>query len=166
MSDERGTGIRTLPEELAAKLAGTVAIVGVGDAGHGDDGAGPMLVNLLAIAGVRNVVDGGTTPELETWKVRCIAPDTVLFVDAVDLGVEPGDAALLRPVDLRAGGCETHRAPLRLTMQYLEGELGCRCYLLAVQPRDARAGAAMSDDVRSSVEVLARMLLERLRERN
>lgn len=155
-----------LREELAAKLSGKVAIVGVGDAGHGDDGAGPMLLDLLALAGVPNAVNAGVSPELETWKVRGMAPDTVLFVDAVDLGAKPGDAALLRPDDLRADGYDTHRAPLRLTMQYLEGELGCSCHLLAVQPGGIGPGAAMSDEVRSTIEILARMLVQRLRARS
>jgi len=157
---------RMLRDELTARLSGRVAVVGVGDTAHGDDGAGPLLVDLLERSGVGNVIDGGASPELETWKVRRIAPDTVLFVDAVDLGVKPGDAALLRAADLRATGFDTHRAPLRLTMQYLEGELDCRCYLLAVQPSDVSSGAVMSNDVRSSVEVLARMLCEELRARN
>jgi hydrogenase 3 maturation protease len=153
-------------EELISKLVGRVAVIGIGAAGHGDDGVGPALVDLLARAGVRNVVDAGVTPEHETWKVREIDPDAVLFVDAVDVGAKPGDAALLRPAELRHEGFDTHRTPLRLTMQYLEGELNCTCYLLAVQPGSARDGAAMSDDVRSSVEILARMLANRLQARN
>jgi hydrogenase 3 maturation protease len=155
-----------LRDELTSKLSGRVAIVCVGDAAHGDDGAGPLFVDLLERFGVENVIDGGSSPELETWRVRHIAPNTVLFVDAVDLGVEPGDAALLAAADLRATGYDTHRAPLRLTMQYLEMELDCRCYLLAVQPSVVSSGAVMSDAVRSSVEVLARMLCEGLRARN
>ena len=161
MSVERGEG--GLAGELKAKLAGRVAIVGVGEPSHGDDGAGPLAARMLSEAGVDGVIDSGASPELDTWKIRQLAPDTVLFVDAVDFGGAPGDAALVAPGDLRAAGFDTHRAPIRLTMQYLESEIGARCYLLAIQPEDARYGARMSEAVRRSVESIARMVAEVLR---
>jgi len=144
-----------LHEELASKLVGSVAVVGVGDVRRGDDGAGPLVIQLLAEAGVECVIDSGASPELDTWKLRELAPDTVLFVDAVDFGGAPGDAALLSPTDLRTSGFDTHRAPLRLTMEYLERGLECKCFVLAIQPKDARYGSPMSDEVKRSAANLA-----------
>ena len=114
-----------------------------------------MIARLLAEAGVGNVINAGNCPEVETWRIREAVPDTVLFVDAVDFGGAPGDVALLEASDLRSKGFDTHRAPLRLTMLYLESELGCKCPLLAIQPRDVREGAAMCDEVRMTCERLA-----------
>ena len=147
-----------LDERLASILTGRVVVVGVGDSRHGDDGAGPALATLLSEAGVENVIDSGNSPEVDTWKVREMAPDVVLFVDAVDFGGSPGDATLLERGDLRRSGFDTHRAPLSLTMEYLECELKARCYLLAVQPADVRMGARMRAEVRSSVTAVAAML--------
>ena len=127
---------------------------------------GPVVVGMLAASGVDSVIDAGTSPEIETWRVRELRPDTVLFVDAVDLGAAPGDAAILEPTDLRSTGFDTHRAPLKLTMDYLERELGCTCRLLAVQPRDVRQDAPMCAEVRQSAENLAEMLAEHLRARS
>ena len=135
-----------------------MAVVGVGDVRRGDDGVGPLVIQLLAEAGVECVIDSGASPELDTWRLRGLAPDAVLFVDAVDFGGAPGDAALLSPSDLRTSGFDTHRAPLKLTMEYLERELQCRCFLLAIQPRDVRHGAPMSGEVKRSVENLAGVL--------
>ena len=149
-----------LASELSSTLVGRVVVVGVGDVRRGDDGVGPLMAKLLAEAGIANVIDAGVSPELETWRIRELAPDVVLFVDAVDLGQSPGDVALLEPGDLRAEGFDTHRAPLRLTMEYLEAELGARCRLLAVQPGDARREAPMCPDVRRTAESLARMLVD------
>lgn len=149
-------------EELVSILCGRVAVVGVGDSGRGDDGAGPRVAALLEEAGVEHVIDSGRWPELDTWKLREIAPDTVLFVDAVDLGARAGDAALLTAQELRSAGFDTHKAPLRLTMEYVQAELGCRTCLLAVQPQCVREGAGMSEDVEQSVRALARILIERL----
>ena len=153
---------RSLAAELGRTFQGRVVVVGVGDEQRGDDAVGPAIARLLSEAGVENVIDAGASPEIETWRIREIAPDAVLFVDAVDLGAEPGDAALLEPSDLRATGFDTHRAPLRLTMDYLERELGCRCYLLAVQPRDVRHGTSMCPEVTVSVGELAILITEAL----
>jgi len=143
-------------------LRGRVVVVAVGDEHRGDDAVGPTIAGMLAEAGVENVIDGATSPEIETWRIRELAPDTVLFIDAVDFGGAPGDAAILAPGDLRSKGFDTHRAPLRLTMEYLANELVCTCRLLAIQPRDVRQGALMCDDVRRSAENMAEMLAEHL----
>jgi hydrogenase maturation protease len=147
-----------LIEELRDALRGRVAVVAVGNGQRGDDAAGPVVAGMLAEAGVENVIDSGASPEIETWRIREIAPDTVLFIDAVDFGGAPGD--------LRSTGFDTHRAPLKLTMEYLEHELGCICRLLAIQPRDVRQGSPLCEEVRQSAENLAEMLTEHLRVRS
>ena len=125
-----------------------------------------MLAALLSEAGVESVIDSGNSPEVDTWKIREKAPDVVLFVGAVDFGGSPGDAAALEPDDLRRSGFDTHRAPLRLTMEYLRRELSAECYLLAVQPADARMGAPMRAEVKSAVNDLTKMLRGILTRRN
>ena len=141
-----------------SKLRGRVALVGVGDARHGDDGAGPMIAGLLSKGGLAGVFDVGPTPEVETWRIREFAPETVLFIDAVDFGGRPGDVAFLEVDQLRISGFDTHRAPLSLTMRYLASELGAKCYVLGIQPKDVRLGASMCEEVESSVSSLARVI--------
>ena len=145
-------------DELASKLAGNVLVVGVGDDDHGDDGAGPLVARLLENAGVEGVIESGASPEVDTWKFREAKPESVLFIDAVDFGGKPGNLALLEPGDLRKTGFDTHRAPLNLTMEYLEQELNCSCFVLAVQPRDVRQGAPMCEEVISAVGYVEEML--------
>jgi len=147
-----------MTDELASRLSGSVVVVGVGETRRGDDGVGPLVARLLAKSGVARVIDSGNSPELDTWRIRMLAPDNVVFVDAVDFCGSPGAVAFLRPGELRAAGFDTHRAPLKLTMQYLECELKCRCHLLAIQPRDIRDGAPMCEEVRSSAADVAEML--------
>ena len=151
-----------LEEELASKLKGRVVVVGVGDSEHGDDGAGPLIADLLIQAGVQDVIDSGASPELDTWKIRELSPDTVLFVDAVDFSGQPGEVALIEPKDLRSSGFDTHRAPLKLTMEYLEQSMECKCFLLAIQPGCVETGTSMCDDVKHSVadvDILLRSVL-------
>lgn len=153
---------RTLADELKSIVSGRVLVVGVGDWRHGDDAVGPMVAARLEEAGILGVIDAGNTPENETLRIRENAPDTVLFVDAVDFGGRPGDVAVLVAEELRSSGFDTHRMPLKLTMQYLEAELACKCFLLAIQPKITTFGADMCEDVRHSVKNLSEMLLQLL----
>jgi hydrogenase 3 maturation protease len=118
---------------------------------------------MLADRGLEGVVDSGVAPELDTWRIRELRPDNVLFVDAVDFGGKPGEVTLLAPADLRKIGFDTHRAPLKLTMEYLERDLGCKCYVLAIQPRDVRQGAPMCSEVKRSAANLVEVLVEACR---
>lgn len=144
--------------ELESRLRGRVVVVGVGDSRHGDDGVGPLVVEILESADFKGAIDSGASPELDTWKLREMKPDTVLFVDAADFGGEPGDVSILDTESLRTEGYDTHRTPLKLTMEYLEQELDCKCLLLAAQPKDVRQGAAMCEDVRRAAETVAHIL--------
>ncbi len=160
-----------LAEDLASEVlqarADTVLVVGVGDEEHGDDGVGPLVVQLVEKAVGQDssscafkTLDAGRAPELETWRIRELDPDLVLFIDAVDFGCAAGDVALLKPEQLRASGFDTHRAPLRLTMQYVESELGAKCRLIAIQPRDVRLGSEMCAEVRSAAESVASLIAD------
>ncbi|MGC8834808.1 MAG: hypothetical protein ACP5R4_12220, partial [Armatimonadota bacterium] len=71
---------------------------------------------------------------------------------------KPGDVAVPDPNHLRERGIDTHRMPLRLTMQYLESELGAKSILLAVQPKSASIGSEMCSEVRSAAVGLANLL--------
>ncbi|MCL4500123.1 MAG: hydrogenase 3 maturation endopeptidase HyCI, partial [Chloroflexi bacterium] len=59
-----------LIDELRDLLHGRIVVVGVGDEHRGDDAVGPTIAGMLAEAGVENVIDAGTSPEIETWRIR------------------------------------------------------------------------------------------------
>ena len=149
-------------EDLASKLEGRVVVVGVGDVAHGDDGVGPMVIELLADAGLDFAINSGSSPELDTWKIRELEPTNVVFVDAVDFGGSPGNVAVLEPAELQESAFDTHKAPLRLTMEYLEKELGVKCFLVAIQPDDVRPGARMCEEVKYAAASVAGTLRQRL----
>ena len=139
-----------------------LAIVGIGRAGDGDDGAGPALcaaLERLALpAENRLVVDAGTAPENATGLLRRFRPDTVVLVDAAEMGEPPGAVRWLEGA--RALGCSasTHTLPLGLLATYLAESLGCRVRLLGIQPAAVSSGDGLSAPVRQSVERLARRL--------
>ena len=72
-------------------------ILTVGNSMMGDDGAGPLLSSLLQRSPVPGwqVVDGGSAPENVVHRVRAIAPNRVLVIDATQMELEPGEVRLV-----------------------------------------------------------------------
>ena len=139
-----------------------LAIVGIGRAGDGDDGAGPALCAALERLAVPDadllVVDAETAPENATGLLRRFGPAVVVLVDAAEMGEPPGAVRWLEGE--RALGCSasTHTLPLGLLAGYLAASLGCRVRLLGIQPARIATGCRLSGPVRRSIDRLARRL--------
>ena len=74
-------------------------------------------------------------------------PDTVLIVDAVDFDGPPGEARLLEPTSITAGGLSTHASSLQMVADYLKARAGARSLLLAIQPADVSPGEGLTEPV-------------------
>lgn len=159
---------------LRRHLSGRLTLVGIGNAGRGDDCAGLRVARLLrrlAAPGgsgplvLAEVIVANTAPEAYAGAIAASAPDTVLLVDAADLGEPPGAVALVEEADLsQRPGWEVHRPPLSLLMRYLALRTEARVLLLGIQPQDIDWGAPLSPAVRQSTSTAVRALLKLLRE--
>ena len=136
-------------EEGIAILAGLMAVddvvfLGMGNILLGDDGIGPELIAVLAASGCRTV-DAGTVPENHIGAVSRMKPSTVVIVDAVHLGREPGAVELLGREDILSGaGFSTHSLSPVLVMERLEAETGAEVLMFAVQPGSLEFGTPLS----------------------
>ena len=153
----------TFQEELAARLTGTVVVVGVGNPLRGDDAAGSLLARSLREGDGVHVIDAEEAPESFVGEIARATPDAVAFVDAVDLSRPPGDVALLEIGDVAPYAPSTHRAPLSLVMDVVRSRTGADVFLIAIQPSGAGFGAAPSPTVTKTVGLLAGLLSEVLR---
>lgn len=160
-----------LLRDLAAHLGGSVVVMGIGNPDRGDDGVGVRVAGLMAetlrcgaLPNGRRVTVLMAEEVPESWVGPAVAarPDTVLLVDAAEMGAEPGSAALLEPEDLPAGATFTHRTPLSLLSTYLRRETGARVLLLAVQPLSVAWDDAMSPEVEAAAAHLAGILASAL----
>lgn len=131
-----------------------MALVGVGSRLRSDDALGLEIaerVAALALPGVL-VTLGDTAPENVTGEIRAHAPTHVLFVDAADLGDQPGTARLVEAADIGGMTSSTHTLPLHVIADYLTRELGCRVMFLGVQPRSVAFGGPISEDVAAAID--------------
>lgn len=151
---------------LADSLDGKVCVLGVGSRRHGDDAVGPLLVDALRERTHATLIDAGTVVENYLEAVARSRPDTVLIVDATDFGGTPGEARVLDPQAVHAGGLSTHASSLGVIAGYLQARTGARLVVLGVQPCNldmdtkpsaavTRALARLRDEILTALELAA-----------
>ncbi len=156
------TSERDVPKSLGRVLTGSVCILGVGNRHRRDDGIGSLIAERLAGRLPAQVVDAGTVPENYLEKIARSRPDTVILVDAVDFGGDPGERRILDPGTLALEGLSSHALSLRMAAEYLNARTQAHVVLLAVQPADVGAGTELSDEVSQTMDLLEETLVHAL----
>lgn len=145
--------------EIARRLCGKrFGVIGVGNTLRGDDGAGPALVAALGNRFRLPLVDASEVPEnYGGWIVR-EKLESVVFVDAVDFGGQPGEFRII-PIDkLLISASSTHRLSLHYLIRYLEDEWDGDAILVGMQPKGLQLGEGLSAEVQAAVTSLAEAL--------
>jgi len=127
---------------------------------RGDDAAGPCVIDRIAGRINAECFDAGTAPENYLEKIVKAGADTLVIVDAVTFGGEPGDVRLIEPGDLAAGGISTHALSLDMVSSYINARCNARVLLIGIQPRNAGMGEPLSAGVAGAVESVAGVLSE------
>lgn len=149
--------VKEVVERLGGKRFG---VIGVGNVLRGDDGAGPEVVALLAGRVGLPIVDASEVPEnYGGWVVK-MNLESVVFVDAVDFGGEPGEFRMIPLEKLMVSASSTHRLSLHYVIRYLEEEWKGDAILVGVQPKSLRLGDGLSAEVAAGVRKLADALAE------
>ena len=139
---------------------GKTVIVGIGNILKGDDGAGPLLVESIRKKINALCIDAGTAPENYLGKITKEKPDTVLFVDAADIGGEPGEYCILKKEEILKTGFTTHDLSPRMLIEYLGAETSAEVYLLGIQPSRIGLGDEVSDEVKNTILELTELIKE------
>ena len=150
----------SLLEELREFLGSgerRVAILGVGSPMRGDDAVGLEVVKLLKGRGLEGVLvlETQTVPESFTGVLREFKPTHVLLIDAAHLDAEPGEARFI-PTQLICDVCiSTHKLPLTVLSDFLEGTLGSGVRLVGIQPRSVYFGEEMTPELQDAAARVA-----------
>ena len=145
-------------EELTKFFKGAkrVVIVGVGSELRGDDAAGLEVVRRLKrILTSRRVmlVEGGAAPENFTTKIKRFNPTHIVFIDAADIGGEPGSVTLIAPERI-VGSAFTHRLPLSFLADYLKTQINARILVIGIQPENLKFSDKISQRVEKAIKEL------------
>ncbi len=147
----------SLHQQLSQRLPDVrLALVGVGNILRTDDAAGvwvtrSILSRLTPDPQTALVIDAGHAPENITAELRRFAPEFILFIDAADMGAQPGTIAWLELDELDGMSASTHTLPLSMLGRYLTLELNCQIAVLGIQPRCNEVGEAISTEVKSAI---------------
>jgi hydrogenase 3 maturation protease len=150
--------------EMKKRLRGVVAIVGIGNIMRGDDGFGPKLIESLVKKRVKaHLFDCGTVPENYIFPILSTSCDTIILVDAADLGAPAGSVKALDLKDISSSGISTHNSSIRLfTDLLMTGKDNLNIFAVSIQPKRIAFGDPLSDEVRAGIEDLTGMFAEAL----
>jgi len=133
-------------------------LLGIGNLLRGDDGAGNYVADRFRAPGWL-ALDCGTIPENFTGTVRKEHPVLLVFVDAAEMGIFPGEFRIIRPDDIAAVTFGTHALPLSILIEFLSHDAG-RILFIGIQPAQTETDQALTDAVRQGADRLIRILEE------
>jgi len=151
-------------------------ILGIGNTLNGDDGIGVHVVEKinehLKKVGQESrqgkstrtqreiiVINCGTVAENYTSIIRKQNPDTLVLVDAADMGLNPGSYRIIPPEKIGVMCISTHNMPLSLFVSYVS-EFCRDVVLVGIQSERMDVGATLSRVVRKSGKDVANLIIE------
>jgi len=167
---EAGDGRRPWPGDPAPPGGAGVVVIGLGNPLLADDGIG-----LAALARLRE--EWSLPPEVElldggTWGMMLLPAvedaDRLLLLDAIDVGLEPGETVVLEREDLPLfldGKISTHQVGIRevLALASLRGTLPDETVAVGLQPAELATETALSPEAVAGLDELVGRAVDRLR---
>jgi hydrogenase 3 maturation protease len=128
-------------------------VFAVGNGMMGDDGAGALLAQMMRQAPLDEweALNGGAAPENLLHRVREMAPERVVLIDAADMDLPPGTIQYIDTDQLADPFLlTTHTLPLTFLIEALR-EFVPQVDLLGIQPEIVAFGYPMSESVKNAV---------------
>lgn len=129
----------------------------VGNREGGDDAVGPYIADQLKKHNNIPVIDCGTIPENYTSVVKRQKPQQLILIDAVEMGLYPGEIRIIPKGKIGRMHVSTHGIPLSVLMEYLEHYVES-IVLIGIQPETMNGD--MTEKVRRSGDVIVQLLLQ------
>jgi hydrogenase 3 maturation protease len=123
----------------------------IGNPQGGDDAIGPYIARKLKELNI-DVIDCGTTPENYTSVVKQINPKKLIIIDAVDMGLKPGEIRIVPKEKIGVMTISTHGIPTSILMNYLEQYVK-ELILIGIQPKNMSGKITIKIKEKASVLV-------------
>ena len=134
----------------------------IGNDMRGDDAIGPLIARNLAKLFKNQpellVINAETVPENYTGVIRKEKPSHIIFIDAVEMEMDPGSIKLVKYDEIAEYNISTHAMPLSFMIKYLESFTDAKLLLIGIQPKNMEMSNPVSEEVKTGVEELTRIL--------
>lgn len=142
----------------------------IGNTLRGDDGMGPVLVDVLYEKLTNSdinsdnlyLLNAATAPENHTVEIREINPSHIIIVDAVEFGQKPGSFMIVDKEQIDTFNFSTHTMPISFLMNYIEESIGSKILTLGIQPKDMTMVNTISEEVKESIEELSEEIIKNI----
>jgi hydrogenase 3 maturation protease len=131
----------------------------IGNREGGDDSVGPYIADRLGSVNLESmkVIDAGTVPENYTSVVKRENPKILLIIDAVEMGLEPGEIRVVPKEKIGVMTISTHGIPISVLIGYLEKYVKDIIFI-GIQPKVM--SGKLTSVVKESGDRLVRILKE------
>lgn len=135
-----------------------LVILCIGNKYGGDDGIGPYIAKNLINKKNDNfyVIDSGTTPENYTSMIKKLNPKILIIIDAVEMGLKPGDIRIIDKEKIGVMHISTHNIPISLLISYLENYVK-KIIFIGIQ--SGKMSGNLSKDCKNSSNILIEKIL-------
>ena len=150
---------------IKSRVTGKVSIVGIGNIIRGDDGLGPKFIEIMKAkaSASAHLFDCGTAPENYIFPILATSCNTVVLIDAADMGLAPGGIKIFALDEISTVSFSTHNPSPRLFIDLLKtGKDDLNIFVISIQPKTTSLGAPLSKEVLDGLDVLADAFSEAL----
>ena len=134
----------------------------IGNDMRGDDALGPLIAENLAELFIEQqelvVINAETVPENYTGLIRKAIPSHIIFIDAVEMKMNPGHIRLVQSDEIADYSISTHAMPLSFMIKYLKSFTDASMLLIGIQPKNMEMSNTISEEVKNSVEELTEII--------
>ena len=108
----------------------------VGNRDGGDDAVGPFIADLLHDYESDELIciDAGIAPENFTGVVKQYQPDRLIIVDAIEMGIQPGEIRRVPSNRIGVMHMSTHGIPLSVLVKYFNQYVST-IEIIGIQPK-------------------------------
>ncbi|MFN3505813.1 MAG: hydrogenase 3 maturation endopeptidase HyCI [Caldimicrobium sp.] len=145
-------------DEFLKNLKGKIVIAGIGNPLRGDDAVGSFIAKSIKDKVDAIVIDCEDTPERYLGKIIEHNPNTVVFIDALDMNLEAGSVIFFEGKALEGMKFSTHTTSLNLYTNFLNKNLHVPVFILGIQPESSTLGKPLSKRVLETAEILIKLL--------
>jgi len=124
----------------------SLIVMCVGNPDGGDDAVGPYIADKLKETNLF-VINCETVPENYVGVVKKQKPETLLIIDAVEMGLSPGDIRIVPKEKIGVMTISTHGIPIPVLIEYLNQYVK-KIIFIGIQPKTM--SGEMNDIVKKS----------------